>query len=213
MISAPPRAPRPLQQRSTQSYLDVLTAATRLFIERGYAATTVAEIGDAAGYSRGIVTRRFGSKQRLAWEVARRAGARWDEVLDATEPATSSGLERIVAFIHASRDSMYDDPSSRMVLERLIADSAGPMAPLHERFRRSLTHLEERLAATVRLGQRDGSIRPDRDPESVGSVLIAQLRGIGYQWFLFPDHLDPLVAHAIIEDQVVTWLRRDYPFN
>jgi AcrR family transcriptional regulator len=185
----------------------VLVAATRLFIERGYAATTVAAIGEAAGYSRGIVTRRFGSKERLAWEVARRAGARWDAVLDVSATPTTNGLDRIVDFIRASRDSMQEDPQSRMVLERLIADAAGPMAPLHSRFRRSLMRLEQRLHTTLRAGQADGSIRRDLVADGVASVLIAQLRGVGYQWFLFPADVDPLTAHRVIEDQVITWLR------
>jgi AcrR family transcriptional regulator len=205
-IATSRRSPAPRQQRSSRSRAEVLAAATQLFIERGYAGTSVAAIGEAAGYSRGIVTKRFGSKEQLAWDVARHAGARWEQVLRSESTDSTRALERIRRFIHASRDSMSQDPTSRMVLERLIADSAGPMAPLHARFRRSLTQLESRLAATIEAGVLDGSVRPGLDATAVASVLIAQLRGIGYQWFLFPDDVDPLGAHAIIEAQVTSWL-------
>jgi TetR/AcrR family transcriptional regulator len=51
----------------------ILSAAERLFAERGYEATSLHEIGAAAGLSRGTPSYFFGSKDQLYMDVLRRA--------------------------------------------------------------------------------------------------------------------------------------------
>jgi AcrR family transcriptional regulator len=200
----------PRQERSVASTQRLIEAATELFVERGYTATTLAAVGERAGFSRGIVTMRFGSKENLAWAVVERAARSWEAVLRTPAEAaagTVRGLDAVVAFVRASEQSMVDDPTARLVLERLYAESAAPMAPLHDRFQDGLRSLEARVARFVRRGIDDGSVRPDIDPALVAGVLIAQLRGIGYQWFLFPALVDPVAYHRVVLDQVTTWLQ------
>jgi len=43
----------------------LLDAAADLIAEGGYEAMTLAAVGERAGYSRGLVTARFGSKDQL----------------------------------------------------------------------------------------------------------------------------------------------------
>ena len=195
----------PRQERSVASTARLVEAATDLFTERGYTATTLAAIGERAGYSRGIVTARFGSKEHLAWAVVVHATRQWDEVLRRQDRA-GTGLEEVVQFIAVSRDNMAHRPRARLVLERLYSDSAAPLAPLHDRFEASLKELTSQVGGMIRRGVDDGSVRPDVDAELSAGVLIAQLRGIGYQWFLFPGLVDPVAYHRVVADQVVTAL-------
>lgn len=195
----------PRQERSVASTARLLEAATDLFVERGYTATTLAAIGQRAGYSRGIVTARFGSKEQLAWAVVVRAARQWDAAMsDGTK--AGSGLDQLLRFIDISRDNMVNRPRARLVLERLYSESAAPLAPLHDRFQANLEALVMRVAAMTRRGIADGSVRPEVDPDLQAGVLIAQLRGIGYQWFLFPDLVDPVAYHRALADQLVATL-------
>ena len=52
-------------------------AAVGLLVERGIAGTTLASIGERAGYSRGLVTHRFGSKAGLLAHVHDSVAAEW----------------------------------------------------------------------------------------------------------------------------------------
>jgi AcrR family transcriptional regulator len=52
-------------ERSAQTRGELLTAAQRQFFEAGYHATTVDDIADAAGYTKGAVYSTFGSKAGL----------------------------------------------------------------------------------------------------------------------------------------------------
>lgn len=197
----------PRQERSVASTKALVAAAEDLFLERGYHATTLVAIGERAGYSRGLVTTRFGSKENLAWAVVQCAARWWEEAIVAARDY-ATGLERVVAIVDATRDLMVARPESRMLLERLYAESGSPTGPLHERFLGALSGLERTIAEMIRAGIDDESIRlaPGVRPEAVAGLILAQLRGIGYQWFLFPDLVDPVVFHDLLRDQLVQWL-------
>jgi AcrR family transcriptional regulator len=70
--SRPYRSPRrEAQARATR--LDVLNAARRLFVDRGYATTTMSEVAEAAGVTRKTVTTSFPTKRDLlmaVWDLA-----------------------------------------------------------------------------------------------------------------------------------------------
>src|ERR1700722_3737244 len=65
--TAPPRpgGRRTQRERSEQSASRLLEAAIELIAEKGFERTTVAEIGERAGYSRSMVRARYGSKEAL----------------------------------------------------------------------------------------------------------------------------------------------------
>ena len=52
-------------QRVEQSSRRLLQAAAELIVEKGWEATTAAEIGRRAGYSRAMVHARYGSKDAI----------------------------------------------------------------------------------------------------------------------------------------------------
>ncbi len=64
-------ARRTQQQRRDQAETALLNAAAELAVEYGVRSLTLARVGERAGYSRGIVTHHFGSKQALLERLAR----------------------------------------------------------------------------------------------------------------------------------------------
>src|SRR3546814_16607688 len=58
-------ARRTQEERTALSDQRMTDAAVALIVEHGIAAATLAAIGERAGYSRGLVTHRFGTKARL----------------------------------------------------------------------------------------------------------------------------------------------------
>src|SRR5690349_25093328 len=69
----PPAVRRTQQERREETERRVLAAATALIAQRGSRALTLAEVGEAAGYSRGIVSHHFGSRENLLRAVMRDA--------------------------------------------------------------------------------------------------------------------------------------------
>lgn len=73
----------------------LLAAATRLFAERGYDRTSVQEIVEAAGVTKGALYHYFGSKDDLLHEVYARVLRVQQERLDAFADADAPVEERL----------------------------------------------------------------------------------------------------------------------
>ena len=69
-------------QRTALSDQLMLEAAIKLINERGTQKTTLKEIGELAGYSRGLANYRFGSKDGLLQELFSRFDDRWKNHLE-----------------------------------------------------------------------------------------------------------------------------------
>jgi AcrR family transcriptional regulator len=70
-----PPARRTQRERREETERKVLAAATALIAQHGSRALTLAAVGEAAGYSRGIVSHHFGSRENLLRAVMRDAQA------------------------------------------------------------------------------------------------------------------------------------------
>jgi AcrR family transcriptional regulator len=209
-MSAPSPSPEPAarivepqQDRSHESTRRLLDAAAELVAERGYAEATVAEIGKRAGYSRGLVSARFGSKENLIWALVQRASDAWfPNVLD--PPRRGSARDQLLALVRTIGEQVARDPQALRVLERLIFEASGE---LHERFVASQQRIESSFRDILKRGIDDGSIRDDIDVQVEAALLVATLRGISYQWFLYPREVDLVRLHEALAGQLAERLR------
>ncbi|MEL0137590.1 MAG: TetR/AcrR family transcriptional regulator, partial [Halieaceae bacterium] len=90
-------------ERSALSDQRMFEVAIELVNERGTAKTTLKDIGERAGYSRGLASYRFGSKDGLWMELF----ARFDEIWKAHLSqylAGQSGIGALRAAMQAQRD-------------------------------------------------------------------------------------------------------------
>ncbi|HEX6473157.1 MAG TPA: TetR/AcrR family transcriptional regulator [Streptosporangiaceae bacterium] len=183
-------ARRTQEQRRAETERRVLDAAMALIARSGSRAVTLAEVGEAAGYSRGIVYHHFGSRERLLEAVV-------DEAQRFDVPAyQGDGLDHLVRIIEAYlRNVVRRTPSARAFLqlwgEAIAADPV--LAPL---FARRDADFRQLLANVVRQGVADGSIRPDVNPAAAAVLIVALVRGTGLQLIAQPPVRDvPALIH------------------
>ena len=81
-------------ERVAASDKALLEAAMALILERGMDGTTLAAIGERAGYSRGLATYRFGSKAGLFQEVSSTIQRHWSDFLHAAVGG-ATGIEAL----------------------------------------------------------------------------------------------------------------------
>jgi AcrR family transcriptional regulator len=129
----------------------LISAAERLFVERGFHASTVDEIALEAGFTKGAVYSNFESKEDLFFAVyerrAERALAEIDEVLGENGPA--AGLEHLASDAARRRGGAEDGwlavffefwahvvrrPELRDRFARIHSRALEPMAGAVERF-------------------------------------------------------------------------------
>jgi TetR/AcrR family transcriptional regulator len=134
------------ERNPTRSRAAILDAAERLFAEKGYDATSLTEVGSAAGVSRGTPGYFFGSKQELYQAVLNRSFAEVREAVRAgRERALASSQSPDVILAGAVSD-YFDFLAARPYFIRLIEREALSSGPLPE----SIGHLsagQEALAA------------------------------------------------------------------
>ncbi|WP_221353500.1 TetR/AcrR family transcriptional regulator [Streptomyces beigongshangae] len=184
-------ARRTQKQRREEAEAALLHAAAELVDEQGVGALTLARVGERAGYSRGIVTHYFGSKQALVEHLARSAQAGFVPGLEGLPP----GLDRLLRLI----DGYIGELGRMGVLNRVFlklwteSASAPDLAPVfRERDEAFLADLEEDLAA----GIAEGAIRADVASGPTALAVVAQLRGIGMQRLVDPGRVDTELLRA-----------------
>ncbi|KDF00292.1 hypothetical protein Y900_015420 [Mycolicibacterium aromaticivorans JS19b1 = JCM 16368] len=166
------RAARRTQaERREEARQRVLQAATALVAIHGSRAVSLAAVGEAAGYSRGIVHHHFGSKAQLLEELIK-----YTQTFDV--PADSAtGLSRLTDFAGAYLGGLHERSPRSEAFLKLWTESAGAEPSLAEFFAERDGHFREVLAQYIVDGIGDGSIRPDLDPQTAAVAIIGLLRG------------------------------------
>ena len=196
------------QARSERSTNALLDAAAALIVERVFGALTLAAIGERAGYSRGLVTARFGSKDGLVDALIERIVGRWSHRNVLPRTKGRSGREAMLVMLDAIRAQAERDPRALRVLYALMFEAIGPDPGLRARFAKFHEDMRADFAGFVARGKRDGSIARCVDAGAEATLVISGLRGIGYQWLLDPEHFDPVPAlvylHATTANRLTT---------
>lgn len=186
---APVPTPRRTQaSRRTEAETALLDAAARLFAQHGVEQTSLADIGEAAGYSRGLVNHHFGTRAGLVERLARRGERRFVRAIDGIEQV--AGAEAIAALAGAYL-GLFTDPTDDLRAFMVMRGTALPSdAPLREVYAAGDRRFRDGIEQLVRSGQADGSVATHLDPASFAVMLVGMLRGVGTQFLIDPDGID-----------------------
>ena len=176
-------------QRTAISDRAMLDAAVELILEHGTDKTTLAAIGEKAGYSRGLATYRFGSKAGLFDEVCKSISRHWLDYLN-EGVGEEYGVEAMCAALDAYFRFVSDLPREARVLQILYCAAASPKSE----YQQTSVNLHQRqrddVADWIQRGIKDGSVRDDVSPESVAAQYIAYISGMTYLWLIHPTSVD-----------------------
>ena len=182
------------QLRTERSTNALLEAASDLIVEGGFASLTFTTIGERAGYSRGLVTARFGSKDGLIQALIDRIVTTWSHRNVLPRTSGVAGLEGVTTLLDAIHRQATVDPRGLRVLYSLMFEALGPDEALRSRFAKFHHGMRTDFADVIDAGRRDGSIGEGIDPRREAELIVAGLRGIGYQWLLDPEEVDLAAA-------------------
>lgn len=181
-----PRVRRTQAERVAESDRRLIKAAIRLIARVGYTHTTLESIGVEAGYSRGLVQHRFGSKERLLEELIKHITADYRERL-LVRLQGLHGMDALFCEIDCYLEGM-DMPAERsLAFFMLMQESLGPVPQIRATFAAISARWHRALTRQIEIGQQTGQIRSDIDPASEAQLLIATLRGLRMQSMLDPQ--------------------------
>lgn len=186
----------------------LLDAAAELFAEQGVIETSMAQIGERAGYSRGLANHHFGSKSDLIERLAERVQDDFTESLLVN--GSSTGLDAILTIVRAYlRHFEAPTPAARALLVMWGATfpSQSSVDGIGEADNRS----RDLVQMWIERGQVDGSVRADVDPSAFSIVLLAIVRGVAAQRLTDAAAIDVDAVLADCERFVVAGLSPTHP--
>ncbi|MER7011846.1 TetR/AcrR family transcriptional regulator [Saccharopolyspora sp. NPDC000359] len=181
----------------------LLSVATRLFAEQGYELTSVQQIVDAAGVTKGAMYHYFGSKDDLLYEIYARVlrvqHARMESAADSGAPVQER-LHAVAADVVATTAANLDDTKIFFRSMHLLH----PDKQAEVRAERRRYH--ERVCALIEEGQRAGVFRVDKSPDLVVDFFFGAVHHLG-TWFRQDGELTGEEVGAQFADLLLASLR------
>lgn len=158
---------------------EVLTTALDVFWAHGYDATSMSDLMEATGLAKGSLYKGYGDKKSL-----------FVRALDSYLLRANAGLSEAAASSESGREALEKifsgviGMSTRVGLRRgcFSVNSTIELAPhdadVRNRLRRNTRQKETTIAAAVRRGIVDGSLRRDLDPEVTASYVTTVMNGL-----------------------------------
>ena len=184
------------------------TAAT-LFNERGYAGTSLGDLMQATGLTKGALYNHFEDKDAIAVAAFDHMVAALRGRFETALAVPGSAGDRLAAVVEVFR-LLWRLPGGCPVVNTAVeADDTHPS--LRERARAAMLEWRDGIAACVRAGQAASEIRADVDAEKFAGLVIGCLEGALVLSRLLGErcHLDAAAEHLRqhIERNVLTGSR------
>lgn len=176
--------------RRAKSDRRLLAAAMRLVAQRGAASTSLAEIGLAAGYSRGLPAERYGTKLKLLEALVDEIDQWFADQLKRSLEGRS-GLDALTTRIEAHLDGVINYPEGATALYHLFVESLSVIPELRQRIQVLEDSYRVGLRVHLEEGQRAGEIRQDIDTTHYATIILGSIRGVVLQ-VLMMDKLTEL---------------------
>jgi AcrR family transcriptional regulator len=195
--SAGERPRRTQAERRDESERGLVKAAIAVICEDGVSAATFEAIARRGGYSRGLVSQRFGSKQGLIEAVIDYLHDQADLRQEGRKADELTGLEALLAHVDRYCE-MLSGKGENQAYFRLLSSAVADISVLQATFAEEHGRVGARLMAFVRGGQADGSIRPEIDAKAAALMVGSFLLGLSMQVLIDPSmDLDPIWATSL----------------
>lgn len=187
--AATTKTPRLTQaERTSISDGRMLDAAMTLVAERGTQSTTLKEVGELAGYSRGLASNRFGSKDVLFAELIDIFNKRWKSELR-TFVGNKTGLDAFSASIDSAIHYLTENSDYVRAMFILYYETVSSNAVMRERLADQHRAYRRGVERYIREGIDDGTIKKSTAPSRVALQYTSFFFGLVYQWLTNPDEV------------------------
>jgi AcrR family transcriptional regulator len=162
----------------------LLTAALRLFVSQGYRHTTVDEIADAGGLTKGAVYFYFRSKDNVLMSLLDRVEAVVVEPMTArVAEAGPSAREKFVAFIHGQAQLGVDRADEVLLLVLMSLEFAGRGGAIETRLRAVYERMYDTVEDIIALGRKRGEFRSDLRLREQAAIIMGAHDGTFLEWY------------------------------
>ncbi|MDE2561198.1 MAG: TetR/AcrR family transcriptional regulator [Sphingomonadales bacterium] len=171
---------RSQRERSEESDNRLLAAAAAIIATEGYAAATMERVGERAGFSRGLASRKYGSKDGLIEAVIHRVSRHVHHQIDLAVAGEDSPLCQLLATVDRFADLVVTDTSVRAYFVLFSAMIANALQT-REAFQQVQEEYALRLYGMIAAGQARGEIASALDPAITAYVVGCLQAGLAVE--------------------------------
>jgi TetR/AcrR family acrAB operon transcriptional repressor len=184
---------------SEESQRRLRTAAIHLFAERGYRETSVRDIADAAGISRGSITWHFGSKAGLLEAIVKETIGALVASLEELDDATT-----LESWLELYRYIVVDSGEVRL-FPMLLLEAIGPRSEIRDAYVDFHQRMRDFITRRIAIAQQRGNIDDSIDAADLAAMMWATLVGAHLQW-----RLDPTMDLNVVIRTLIRLFRSKY---
>lgn len=178
---------RRTKEQAQQTRDALLDAAERVFERRGVAGTSLQEVAEAAGVTRGAVYWHFRDKADLYHAMMDRAvlpfERRWHEP-GADDGADPMGRLRELLFDVLQRVAVDERLQRALAISTQKVEYVGELDAIRERHLQGCAQARQRLERLLRQAAAAGQLAPGVAPQATARALHALVDGLVYNWML-----------------------------
>jgi TetR/AcrR family acrAB operon transcriptional repressor len=188
----------------------ILDAAERVFYEKGVSRTSLADIAQAAGVTRGAIYWHFANKGDLFNAMFDRSLLPLDELIEATldgkEPDPLAHIREI--FVWCMRNITADEHRRRVFdILFLKCEFVEEMGPVRERHQNNMRDGRERIERALRNAIDKQQLPAALDTRRATTLLHALFTGILHDSLMLPESVDPAQDSEALIDACFDALR------
>jgi AcrR family transcriptional regulator len=157
---------------------ELIQIAGRLFAERGFLATTIRDVADAAGIQSGSLYHHFSSKESMADELLREY---WSTLLGRYRAVTSTDASASEQARQLILESVRLLESCELAV-RMSTNDWGYLAQVFPFMQASLDECEQIWTHTLEQGVKSGAFSDEVDPAITYRTIMAAIGGTA-RWF------------------------------
>jgi TetR/AcrR family acrAB operon transcriptional repressor len=179
---------RRTKEEAEQTRQSLLKAALSIFSQKGYASTTLEDVAQEAGVTRGAIYWHFGGKAELYSALLDKYSARANDIVQAEVAAGGDLVDILRRIFIRLLTAVEEDPSLRAVMEiNLLKTEYSP--ELSDTLTRQIENGRALLAGIAQAmvgGIAAGELRSDLDPTDMARAFIAFQNGVLHLWMMDP---------------------------
>jgi AcrR family transcriptional regulator len=190
--------------QSAETRESIISAALRLFAERGFASASIAEITEAAGITKGAIYWHFDSKDALFKAILDQIRHDWQDAVRNPLAKESDPLRKIELLFDQYALFLKREPEVCLFMQRVLLESEGDYA---KQVARVFDRTQAFVAAILEDAKRAGQLDSQLDSAIAARTILISLTGITAHCHASPDlSVDAIVAE--LKQQILSRTKR-----
>ena len=180
---------RRTKEEAEKTRQDLLDAALTIFSQKGYEATRLEDIAQAAGVTRGAIYHHFGSKADLFIALVEDASQLGNTTIEQALAKGGSFIDITTRILVSTLSLLESNRRFRevMALSLFMTGASPELENLQKKRYQEAQTLVEEIRGFFQAGIQQGELRPDLDPQIVARAFLAYQNGLALLWISNQD--------------------------